>query len=110
MRRHGHETTNLPPRGVYVRYFNALYGRTGTLFEGRYRSALVDTESYWFTCMRYVEMNPVRAGICETPGAYRWSSFNTHAHGQPDSVLTAHPLYMALGGTDMARQAAWRGL
>jgi putative transposase len=94
----------------YVRYFNGMYGRTGTLFEGRYRSAIIDTEAYWFTCMRYVEMNPVRAGLCETPDAYRWSSFGTHAHGRIDCLLTAHPLYVALGRTALDRQAAWRCL
>ena len=58
----------------YVRYFNDRYQRTGGLFEGRYRSLMVDDERYWFTCMRYIELNPVRAGLADTPEAYPWSS------------------------------------
>jgi putative transposase len=94
----------------YVRYFNDRYQRTGTLFEGRYKSLLVDDERYWFTCMRYIELNPVRAGLVATPAAYRWSSYKRHAGGSPDMVLTPHPLYLALGATSSARERSWREL
>jgi putative transposase len=94
----------------YVRYFNDRYQRTGTLFEGRYKSLMVDDERYWFTCMRYIELNPVRAGIVAAPAAYRWSSYKRHAGGMPDMVLTPHPLYLALGATSSERERSWRVL
>lgn len=85
----------------YVRYFNQRYGRTGTLWEGRFRSTLVETDSYFFACSRYIERNPQRAGITENPRAYPWSSFHRNACGESDQVVTPHPLYAALG-SDMA--------
>jgi putative transposase len=62
----------------YVRYINATYRRSGTLFEGRFKSSLVDSECYLLTCMRYIELNPVRAGMVDNPGQYPWSSFRAH--------------------------------
>ncbi len=94
----------------YVRYFNDRYQRTGGLFEGRYRSLMVDDERYWFTCMRYIELNPVRAGLAKTPDAYAWSSYHAHALGKADSVVTPHALYLALGTTSRDRERSWRGL
>lgn len=92
----------------YVYYFNHRYGRTGGLFEGRYRSTIIDSERYWFRCMRYVELNPVRAGLVEHPHHYRWSSHRSHALGIKDRLLVPHPLYLALGDSPAARQVAWR--
>jgi putative transposase len=92
----------------YVRYFNRKYIRTGTLFESRYRSFVIDTEEYWFTCMRYVELNPVRAGLVHSCGAYRWSSYAANALGRRDPLITPHQLYLSLGDSDGVRQQHWR--
>lgn len=94
----------------YVRHFNALQARTGTLWEGRFRSALIDTERYFFACSRYIELNPVRAGLSPEPSGYRWSSFHRNARGVSDDVVTPHALYMALATTATLRQEAYRGL
>lgn len=80
------------------------------MWEGRYRSHLVQTEEYWFSCLRYIELNPVRAGMVATPDGYTWSSYGTHAHGEPNTLLELHPLYLGLGNTPTARQAAYRAL
>ena len=92
----------------YVRHFNDSYKRTGTLWEGRYRTAIITDERYWLTCMRYVEMNPVRAGLVTAPEAYRWSSYRTHAYGVNDPAVVSHPVYDALANTPERRQEAWR--
>jgi putative transposase len=91
----------------YVRYFNERHGRTGTLWEGRYRSTLVDSERYFFTCMGYIELNPVRAGVVSTPRAYRWSSWRGNVLGERDPVITPHPLYRALGVDAAERRVAY---
>ena len=94
----------------YVRYFNQRHGRSGTLWEGRYRSTLIETERYLLACMVYIDLNPVRAGMVAQPGAWQWSS---HAHylGQRiDKLVTPHALYWALGNTPFAREAAYAGL
>ena len=91
----------------YVRYVNAAYARTGTLFEGRYRSSLVDTGRYLLTCMRYIELNPVRAGIVSDPSLTRWSSYRFHALGEPDALITPHPVYLALGATSRERREVY---
>jgi putative transposase len=93
---------------LYVLYFNRRYDRTGTLFDGRFKAFIIDTESYWFTCMRYVELNPVRAGIVSRPEQYRWSSYASNAFGVADPVVTPHPLYLELGSSGDARQRRWR--
>jgi putative transposase len=95
---------------TYVRYFNRRYERTGGLFDGRYRSLAIDSESYWFTCMRYVELNPVRAGITERPEEYRWSSYRFHALGERDDLIVPHRLYVALGNTTWMRRQCWRAI
>lgn len=95
---------------VYVQWFNRRHRRTGTLWEGRYKAAIVDDERYLITCMRYIELNPVRARIVDHPRAYRWSSFAANAFGDTDELLTPHPVYHALGSSDDARQAAYRDL
>jgi putative transposase len=93
---------------IYVPFFNRRYGRTGTLWDGRFRPAVVQTEMYWMTCLRYVELNPVRAGIVARPEDYRWSSYRAHAFGTRDSLLTSHPLFDGLGTTATQRGEAWR--
>ena len=94
----------------YVQYFNYTYDRTGTLWEGRYKATLIDSEQYLLTCMRYVELNPVRAGIAEHPKDYPWSSYHCNAVGQTDELITPHELYRHLGATKEERQAAYRAL
>jgi putative transposase len=94
----------------YAQFFNSRYDRTGGLYEGRYRPALVHDERYWLTCMRYVEMNPVRAGIVARPEQYRWSSYAHHAYGTPDPLISEHPLYAALGPGPELRQRAWQAI
>jgi REP-associated tyrosine transposase len=94
----------------YVQYFNATYERTGTLWEGRYRATLIESEAYLLTCCRYIELNPVRAEMVRHPRDYRWSSYHCHAEGKSDSLLTPHNLYQRLGGTAVARQQAYRAL
>jgi putative transposase len=94
----------------YVQYYNRKYGRTGTLWDGRYRDPIVAEERYFFTCLRYIERNPVKAGMVNSPEEYRWSSYRFHAYGQPSAWLVPHPLYLALGKTPKERQAAYRAL
>ena len=93
---------------IYVRSFNKQYDRTGTLCEGRYRASLIEDENYWLTCLRYIELNPVRAGLVSSPELYPWSSYRAHALGRHDAVLTPHPLFLALGQTATDRQTAWQ--
>jgi putative transposase len=92
----------------YVGRFNRVHDRTGTLWEGRYRAAPVDTDSYFFACMRYIELNPVRAGMVRTPIDYRWSSHCGNALGERDALITIHDVYAALGNTPHARREAYR--
>jgi len=94
----------------YVRYINNSYRRSSTLWEGRFKASLVDSETYLLTCMRYIELNPVRANMVNHPGEYRWSSYAHHAQGQVDPTLTHHPMYAALARTDPDRQYAYREL
>jgi putative transposase len=94
----------------YVPYFNRRYGRTGTLWEGRYQASPIFTERYWLTCLRYIDMNPVRARMVETPDAYRWTSYGAHALGADDDMVSAHYLYRELGASPAERQAAYRAL
>jgi putative transposase len=94
----------------YVRYINGAYRRTGTLWEGRTRAAPIDSEAYFLACCRYVELNPVRAGMVRHPRDYRWSSFRAHADGQVDPLVSDHPVYRALGRGAKARQSAYRAL
>ena len=94
----------------YVQYFNQAYKRTGTLWEGRYKATLIDSEAYLLTCYRYIELNPVRAGMVLQPAEYAWSSYRCHAEGAENSLITDHPLYLALGATTEARQSAYREL
>ena len=94
----------------YVQYVNFVYRRRGTLWEGRFKSSLVDQEHYLLTCYRYIELNPVRANMVEQPQDYRWSSYASHALGKQDDLIDDHPLYLALGTTEETRRAAYREL
>ena len=94
----------------YVPYINHTYGTTGTLWEGRFKASLIDVEDYLFRCMRYIELNPVRAGMVKSPAHYRWSSYRANAQGKEDAVITPHARYLALGRTAAARTEAYRAL
>jgi putative transposase len=94
----------------YVRHVNALYRRTGTLWEGRYRAAPIDSEAYFLACCRYIEMNPVRAGMAAHPRDYPWSSWRAHALGAADALVSEHALYRALGRSAAERQKEYRAL
>ncbi|RWX50115.1 putative transposase [Candidatus Electrothrix marina] len=94
----------------YVQYVNRTYQRSGTLWEGRFRSCIIQQETYLFTCQRYIEMNPVRAGRVQDPGEYGWSSFGINAQGEPSDLIKPHPLYKKLGGNSAERQQAYREL
>ena len=94
----------------YVRYINHTYRRTGTLWEGRYKASLVDSETYLLSCMRYIEMNPVRAGMVDSPSQYRWSSYMKNAQGEKDKLIEPHPLYGSLGTTELDQRQAYREL
>jgi len=92
----------------YVQYFNATYRRTGTLWEGRYKATLIDSEDYLFTCYRYIELNPVRANMVSHPGEYLWSSYYANALGRGDKLVKHHESYNALGKVPSERQEAYR--
>ena len=94
----------------YVQYINRFYRRTGSLWEGRYKSSLIQAETYLLACYRYIELNPVRAGMVTDPGQYRWSSYRANGLGVPDSRLTPHTLYLAQGGSGEERLTACRSL
>ena len=94
----------------YVQYFNFTYGRTGTLWEGRYKSTLVDAETYLLTVYRYIELNPVRAGMVQHASEYPWSSYRYNALGKSVGLLTPHSLYLWLGDTENERLSAYRAL
>ncbi len=94
----------------YVRYINKTYRRTGTLWDSRYKSSLVQVEDYFLRCQRYIELNPVRAAMVDDPAHYRWSSYRTNGLGQTDTLLTPHAVYSALGTNDADRLQAYREL
>ena len=94
----------------YVQFINRRYARAGTLWQGRYRSCLVQDERYFMVCQRYIEMNPVRASMVSNPGLYGWSSYRTYAYGDINPLLTPHSLVTDLGLNTTARQLAYREL
>jgi len=94
----------------YCRYVNRAYQRTGALFEGRFKSSLVDSEAYLLACMRYIELNPVRAGMVDHPAQYSWSSFRENASGDPKGMVAPHSEYLRLGADRGARRAAYAAL
>lgn len=96
--------------GRYARYFNKAYDRSGTLYEGRYRASLIESDSYLLACYRYIELNPVRAGLVADPGQYPHSSYWCHAFGRADALVAFHPVYVELGANALARRRAYREL
>lgn len=94
----------------YVQYVNRARARSGTLWEGRFRSCLAQSARYVLACHRYIELNPVRARMVARPDEYAWSSYRMNARGQSNPLLTPHPEYLALGIADSTRQAAYRAL
>ena len=93
---------------LYVGYINQRYARTGGLWERRYRSSVVASPRYFLACSRYIELNPVRAGLAVDPSQFRWSSYHRNALGRADPMLVSHPVYQSLGKTDSSRQEAYR--
>lgn len=91
----------------YVRYFNDRHGRTGTLWEGRYKSTVIQTERYFLACMAYIDLNPVHAGVCTDPAGHPWSSHAHYTGRRTDPLVTPHAMYWALGNTPFAREAAY---
>lgn len=96
--------------GRYAQYVNSTYRRTGSLWEGRYRSTVIDPDEYLLCCMSFVECNPVRAALAASPREYRWSSYFGNAEGRADVPITPHRLYERLADTPSARQAKYRAL
>jgi putative transposase len=94
----------------YVPYFNRKYKRVGTLWQGRYKATVIESERYFMTCSRYIELNPVRAGMVSNPTDYPWSSYAHHTGMKADPIITDHPLYWALGNTPFEREAAYEDL
>ncbi len=94
----------------YVRLFNDAHGRSGTLWEGRYRSTLIETERYLLTCMAYIDLNPVRARLVAQARDYPWSSHGHHIGLHQDKLITPHALFWSLGNTPFAREAAYAEL
>ncbi len=92
----------------YVRYINKNYHRSGTLWEGRFTASLIDKESYFLACLRYIEMNPLRAGIVSSPEAYRWSSYRIRAFGERSRILDLDPWFKSLDSDSVQRQFKYR--
>jgi putative transposase len=94
----------------YAGLFNGRHGRTGTLWEGRYKACMVDSERYFLACSRYIELNPVRAWMAADPSEYPWSSYAANALGNTTGLITPHACYVALGPEPKARASAYRAL
>jgi putative transposase len=94
----------------YVKYINSTHKRTGTLWEGRYKASLVDSDMYLLTCMCYIELNPVRAGMVEHPAEYQWSSYQHNAENPKTDFIESHPVFSMLGDTDEERMFVYREL
>ena len=94
----------------FVPYINKTYQRRGSLWEGRHKGNILESEDYFLICMSYIEMNPVRAGMVEHPAQYRWSSYAANALGIDNAIVRPHELYLALDKISELRQAAYRGL
>jgi len=110
---HSNEGIGKVMQGVgryYVQHFNYTYQCTGSLWEGRYKATLLDSEQYLLTCMRYIELNPVRAEMVNHPREYPWSSYHYNALGYEDELVTPHTIYKRLGKSVEARQAGYRSL
>ena len=94
----------------YVQYINRTYCRSGTLWEGRFKSCLAQSESYLLICSRYIELNPVRAFMVKYPEQYPWSSYSSNAHGTINELISPHPHYLALGTSCEDRSRAYKKL
>lgn len=94
----------------YVQYFNSRYKRTGTLWEGRYKATIIDSEQYLLTCMRYIELNPVRAGMVNKPNEYPWSSYTANAEGKLSTLIKEHDVFSKLGANGAERRSAYQQL
>ena len=92
----------------YVRYFNKEHGRTGTLWEGRFRSSVIRSDRYLFACYRYIELNPVRANLVQSPRQYRWSSYRVNAMARSDGLIRPSPMWLALGNTAPERSKRYQ--
>lgn len=92
----------------YVPYFNQKYDRVGTLWQGRFKASVIDSERYFMICCRYIELNPVRAGMLSAAEEYPWSSYAHHVGVRADPLISDHPLYWALGNTPFQREAVYR--
>ena len=94
----------------YTKYYNQRYERIGPLWEGRYRSTVIDSEQYLLECYRYIDLNPVRARIVQSPGEYHWSSYAHHVNARIDPIVSDHQLFWALGNTPFDRERAYSAL
>jgi len=94
----------------YVTYVNAQYGRSGTLWEGRHKGSIISSAAYLLACSRYIELNPVRAGMVSVPGDYKWSSYRANGAGELCPIIEHHALYLSLGNSAQSRQRAYREL
>jgi putative transposase len=94
----------------YVTYINHTYGKSGTLWEGRHKGCIIDTDTYLLACMRYIELNPVRAGMVKQPADYPWSSYAANASGKYDNIVTPHACYLAIAASEHERRYAYREL
>ena len=94
----------------YVPYFNQKYQRSGALWQGRYKAAVIDAEPFFMLCSRYIERQPLRAQLGSSPFDHAWSSYTHHAGHKPDPLVTDHPLYWSLGNTPFEREAAYIAL
>ena len=92
---------------LYVPWFNNKYGRSGTLFQGRFRTSVIDPDAYFLACIRYIELNPLRSQLAFEPLDYPWSSYAHHAGVRPDPLITDHAKYWELGNTPFQREAAF---
>jgi len=92
----------------YVPYFNHRHGRTGTLWEGRFRTSIIDAEACFVPCAGYIELYPVRAGLVTAPQTYAWSSYQHHVGAKHDPLITSHPMYWSLGNTPFERELNYR--
>ena len=113
LRPHGAESVSALMQSLgrrYVQYVNRTYRRSGTLWEGRFKASLVQAEDYLLQCYRYVELNPVRAGMVRDPAEYRWSSYRHHALGESNGMIRDHELFLALGEDAAERRQAYRAL
>jgi putative transposase len=94
----------------YVRYINDTYQRHGGLWEGRYKANIIQSQAYFLSCLRYIELNPVRAGMVDHPTKYRWSSYGANALGESNAILSQHDEYIGLGASAVLRQKVYLGL